>query len=315
MRAVVALLLLHVLCWGAVGAALAPRAGFPRWVGALISTLLPGLGLLILIGLGLSARSEQPRRLGPAAVALASFAAAGGVLVLVGSWLGWVKLKVGAEAGPISDEISAFNSSSVDALPIIGTVLAVLLIGFSLAAAVRRRPGWLCGTALVAWGPAAISLLVVGTAATIEATTDHVDTIGELLAVLGLDGVSVDGDYLLGPGPYTVMLGSLLALVANFIAALLPGAPRPTPTATSAALPLVPSTSIATSTPPHAPRPVAHAEVEAPPAWDRDWGRPARSAATQWDEPAPALDPGWDPEPSGTSPWDEPRPDGSESQW
>ena len=217
MRAAGLVILVHVLTWGAIGAALSPRAGLPRWAGACISVVVPILGPMILLTMWLrkDAPGAHQTRAGGARAALV--AVVGGLVIAVAAWLPWASLEVAGEAPGVREQALGMSSQDWDWLAVTGTMLGVLIAATAALAMRRGNQLWVIPTASVAWLPAAFAGSLILAAGPLGGVLEHAEDAGHLVHDVTAVDVDVTAEYAVGPGAYSALLGALIALSWAFV--------------------------------------------------------------------------------------------------
>lgn len=213
-----AFIVVHILCWGAIGAALSPRAGFPTYVGALLSILLPLLGSLILAGMAVWGGRGRAAPETDSAWRLAAWVGvSGGVLVAVSGFLPWLEAELNGNAGGAEEGLASISAGDYVALPVTLVVVGLLMAGFTWLAARRGNREWLVGTAYFAWFPAALGATLVVTEDFIDTWVARTNSATSVLVETDVVDAGVTANFDIGAGPYAVMMGGLIALIWSFV--------------------------------------------------------------------------------------------------
>ncbi len=205
-------LTLHCLFWGAVGAVLAQRVGFSRWLGALISIVLPVIGAVILLVIG-SRRDESP--VGPVAKQWRDWGwvgVAGGVAIVAASWLSWPGASVDAEAQEREILDFGLDLADLEQLALVGTITGLAIAGCSYAVVRTGRRGWAITGAALAWLPAFTAGLLILSEGFIDHVGEQAEHAANTVQVAQVANARVDADYSIGVGPYVCLLGAVSVL-------------------------------------------------------------------------------------------------------
>lgn len=205
-------LMLHSLFWGAVGAVLAQRAGIHRWLGAIISILLPLIGAVIMLVMG-SRRDEPP--VGPVAKQWRAWGwvgVAGGLAIVAASWLSWPGASVDAEAQEREILDFGLDLADLEQLAVVGTITGLAIAGCSYAVVRTGRRGWALTAATLAWLPAFSAGLLILSEGFVDRMGETAEHAANTVQVAQVAKAAVDADYSIGVGPYVCLLGAMAVL-------------------------------------------------------------------------------------------------------
>lgn len=215
-EATIAYVIVHVLCWGTVGAVLAPRAGIKPWLGAILSALLPCVGTLVLAGLAIWGTNG-----GPAPQTNRAWLKAGwlgvvaGGLVIVAAWLPWVEFGIGAHLDSLDDTFFTFAMSDYVFFPVAMSLVGLGIAVFSYLAMRRGEREWLVGTALLAWYPITAGAALVLSEGWIDDALRHAQMAETAANHTDVD-VAATANYDIGAGPYLTLLAGSAVLIWAF---------------------------------------------------------------------------------------------------
>lgn len=213
----IAFVVLHVLCWGTVGAVLSPRAGLPVVGGAVLCVLLPVIGAMVLAGMaiwgagGTPALQHYPRWLRSAWIGVAA-----GVLVAAAAVVPWVELAVSGEVGSVDEDVASFAAADYAILPALLVFSGASMAVFAWLARRRGNREWLAGSALFAWTPAALGALLILSEGFFDTWVGRANSAGDVLSEQDVVEVGVGAEYQIGAGPYVALVGGLAALGWGF---------------------------------------------------------------------------------------------------
>lgn len=221
MEYVAVFIVLHVLCWGAIGAALSPRAGLPNWAGALISIGLPCIGSLVLAGMAAwGERRRSGAQTSSAWLAAGWIGVAAGVLILVSAFLTWADVTVAGRVGSVQDNIFSLSTEDLDFVPVSVSISGVLVAVCSWLALRFRAREWLVGAAFFAWTPAAVALNLILIEAPVDVAMNKATKAGQVLDEQELADLGVSGQYTVGAGAYLSAFAAVAALTWAFVWAM-----------------------------------------------------------------------------------------------
>lgn len=214
----IAFVALHILCWGTVGAVLAPRAGVPVVVGAALSVLLPVVGSLVLAGMAVWGANGAPAyqhhggwlRTGWIGVV-------GGMVVALSAFLPWVEVGVSGEIGAVDEDLVSFAAADFVALPLTLAISGLSMAAFAWFSLRRGNREWLVGTATFAWLPAFLGSTLVLTEGFIDSWVGRANSVGDVLSEQDVVDTGVAADYQIGAGSYAALIGGVTVLVWGFV--------------------------------------------------------------------------------------------------
>lgn len=218
MQFLLVIAVLYALFWGALGAATARRACMNPWIAALVSIVLPFIGVAILVIVGMT--GDRPHR---AVAVKKSFAVAdlvllgvgifGGALLAVSGWLPWIAGSVGGEvAGTAEDELTVAATDALG-LSLYSTVLGVLVIGL-IALTWRWGHRYLLPVITpIAGISALLGTVTIGSHATLAPLVDRAREWGQAVTEVNGAEVDVSGEVTIGPGPWLALFGGALVLI------------------------------------------------------------------------------------------------------
>ena len=205
-------LALHSLFWGAVGAVIAQCVGIHRWLGALISILLPLMGAVIMIVVG-SRRDAPP--VGPVAKQWRAWGwvgVVGGAAIVAASWLSWPGASVDAEAQEQEVLDFGLDLAGLEQLALVGTITGVMIAGCSYAVVRTGRRGWAIAGAALAWLPAFTAGLLILSEGFIDRVGERAEHAANAVQVAQVANAQVNAEYSIGLGPYVCLVGAMAVL-------------------------------------------------------------------------------------------------------
>lgn len=221
-------ILLHCLFWGAVGAVVAQRAHVSRWLGAIVSIVLPVIGSLVLLIIAARQTDAPQGAVAKSWRAWGWAGVAGGLAIAAAAWLSWPDARLGASA--VDRELLDFglHVADLEQLALIGTLTGLAIAGCSYAVVRTGRRAWAIGAAALAWLPTFTAGLLILSEGFIDDMGEKAEHAANVVEVVQVAQAEVDAEYSIGAGPYLCLLGGLAVLVwVAYWSLRAPGAPLP----------------------------------------------------------------------------------------